>query len=70
MPHTLSHDIYMMQKFGQADKQTLLKHLPAEDRNWMEVEIKKERKGSHKPWYNVPMAVLAQLVFKVCFLMV
>lgn len=65
VPHTLSQDVFMLQKFGLADKATLLRHLPPEDRYWMEAELRIERRGQHKPWYNVPMVILAQLVFKV-----
>lgn len=65
MPHTLSHDIFMMQKFGISNKETLLKHVSLEDKSWMEAEMKREIRSAHKPWYNVPMVVLAQLVYKV-----
>lgn len=66
MPPTMAHDIFLMQKFGMSDKETLLRHMPEEDKKWMEVEMAKGRQGrAGGTWYNVPMQIMAQLVFKV-----
>ncbi|KAJ7544390.1 hypothetical protein O6H91_09G077000 [Diphasiastrum complanatum] len=43
----------MMQKFGLSNKETLLKHLPTEDRSWMESKMTRERRGAgHKAVEN------------------
>lgn len=62
----LSDIIFQICQFGKADKQTLLKHLGDKDRGWMDRELAREamREGT-KPWYNVPLNILSQIVFKV-----
>lgn len=54
-----------MQKFGMSNKETLFRHMPDAEKRWMEAEITVQKKSRHVPWYNVPMAILAQLVYKV-----
>ncbi|KAJ7527798.1 hypothetical protein O6H91_16G071500 [Diphasiastrum complanatum] len=64
VPHTLSHDVFMFQKFGLAEKETLFKYMAPKDRTWMEIELRKECKHNRRAWYNCPMAILGQLVLK------
>lgn len=65
VPHNLAHDIFMLQKFGMADKETLLRSVTPTIRTWIETEMRRDRGGVSNTWYNVPMTVLTQLVLKV-----
>lgn len=62
---TLSHEIFLFQKFGQADKTSILEQLGDDVKKWVDLEIGMEKR-THATWYNVPASILAQLVWKVC----
>ena len=64
MPHTIAHEIFMMQRVGLANPRSLLSKFNDEDRQWAERAI--NTKGPNKSkWLKLPMALLSQLVFKV-----
>lgn len=58
----------MFQKFGIANKDSILERLTPDQRQWAEVEMKIESRYYHgvPPWYNTPCGLIAQLVWKVC----
>lgn len=70
MRPNLGHEIYMFQKFGIANKESILERLTAEQRKWAEVEMTIETRlyNGVVPWYNSPCALIAQLVWKVYFI--
>ena len=63
----LGHEIFMFQKFGMANKQSILERLTTEQRAWMEVELKFEARHNQGivPWYLTPCILISQLVWKV-----
>lgn len=63
----ISHEVYMFQKFGIANKESILSKLSEDDRKWAEVEMSIEARYYHgtPPWYNTPCVVISQLVWKV-----
>lgn len=64
MVPTLSHEVFMFQTFGQADKTSVMEQLGADIRRWADLEYGLERRSGTQ-WYNVPATILAQLVWKV-----
>ena len=63
----LGHEVYMFQKFGIANKDSILQRLTEEQRKWAEVEMLSESRYYHGilPWYNAPCVLISQLVWKV-----
>ena len=66
----IGHEVYMFQKFGIANKESILDRLTMEQRKWAEVEMTIEARFYHgtPPWYNTPCVLISQLVWKVCSL--
>lgn len=58
----------MFQKFGVANKLSILERLTPEQRSWMELELKMEARQNkgEAPWYSTPCILISQLVWKVC----
>ena len=64
MTPTLSHEIFMFQRFGLADKTSILDCLGDDLKRWASVEFGLERRTGEQ-WYHVPATILGQLVWKV-----
>lgn len=64
----LGHEIFMFQKFGMANKKSIMEKLTPEQRSWMETQIKMETKQNIVPWYSTPCILISQLVWKVDFI--
>ncbi|MCO5587870.1 hypothetical protein L7F22_041822 [Adiantum nelumboides] len=62
----LGHEIFMFQKFGLANKHSIMEHLTVEQRSWMEIELKLEARHNQgmTPWYSTPCILISQLVWK------
>ncbi|MCO5599746.1 hypothetical protein L7F22_053853 [Adiantum nelumboides] len=62
----LGHEIFMFQKFGLANKHSIMERLAAEQRLWMEIELKLEARHNQgiSPWYSTPCILISQLVWK------
>ena len=63
----IAHEVYMFQKFGMANKESILERLTPEMREWAKVEMTVEARYYHgvAPWYNTPCGIISQLVWKV-----
>ncbi len=67
----IAHEVYMFQKFGVANKESILDRLTPDMREWAKVEMTVETRYYHgdAPWYNTPCGIISQLVWKViCYL--
>ena len=64
VPHTTAHDIFMMQKLGLADPQSLLDKFSDEDKARAERALRGTAMNRSK-WLRLPMSLLAQLLWKV-----
>ncbi|MCO5564708.1 hypothetical protein L7F22_018375, partial [Adiantum nelumboides] len=62
----LGHEICMFQKFGIANKASILARLTREDRKWAEIEMTVESRlyQGVSPSYNSPCVLISQLVWK------
>ncbi|MCO5552025.1 hypothetical protein L7F22_005533 [Adiantum nelumboides] len=63
VPHTIAHDIFMMQKLGLVDPKSILDKFDDEDR----AKAKRVLRGTamnHSKWLRLPMALLSQLLWK------
>lgn len=60
----------MFQKFGIANKESILDRLTPEMKKWAEIEMSLEVRYYHgiAPWYNSPCSLISQLVWKVIIL--
>lgn len=65
VPHTLSHDVFMLQKFGTADKETLLGYVSMEDRMTIMGQMAREKLVTNPSWCAVPLVIIGQLMYKV-----
>ncbi|MCO5612395.1 hypothetical protein L7F22_066662 [Adiantum nelumboides] len=63
---TLSHEIFMFQRFGMADKTSILEYLGEDVKKWASMEFSLERRTGEQ-WYNAPATILGQLVWKTSF---
>ncbi|MCO5554217.1 hypothetical protein L7F22_007745 [Adiantum nelumboides] len=63
VPHTTSHDIFMMQKLGLADPKSILDKFDDEDRAKAERVLRGTAMLRSK-WLRLPMALLLQLLWK------
>ena len=63
----IAHEVYMFQKFGIANKESILDRLTPDMRDWAKVEMTVEARYYHgvAPWYNSPCGLISQLVWKV-----
>ncbi|MCO5560079.1 hypothetical protein L7F22_013685 [Adiantum nelumboides] len=69
VPHTTAHDIFMMQKLGLADPQSILDKFDDKDR----AKVKRVLRGTamnRSKWLRLPMDFLSQLLWKVATLIV
>lgn len=64
----LGHEIFMFQKFGIANKESIFQRLSPEQRQWAISETLYETRhhGGVRPWYDSPCILISQLVWKVC----
>ncbi|MCO5567185.1 hypothetical protein L7F22_020873 [Adiantum nelumboides] len=62
----IAHEMYMFQKFGLANKESILETLTPHTREWAKVEMTVEARYYHglAPWYNTPCGLISQLVWK------
>ncbi|KAI5073080.1 hypothetical protein GOP47_0011093 [Adiantum capillus-veneris] len=63
---TLSHEIFMFQRFGLADRASILEYLGEDLSKWASLEFSLERHTGEQ-WYNTPATFLGQLVWKTSF---
>jgi len=63
----IAHEVYLFQKFGIANKESILERLSRDMRKWAEIEMQIEARYYHGqvPWYNSPCGLISQLVWKV-----
>ncbi|MCO5614565.1 hypothetical protein L7F22_068848, partial [Adiantum nelumboides] len=62
----IAHEVYMFQKFGLANKESILERLTPNMREWAKVEMTMEARYYHgiAPWYNTPCGLISELVWK------
>lgn len=62
----LGHEIFMFQKFGLANKESIMDRLTLEQRSWMETKLNFEVRHNQGvvPWYSTPCILISQLVWK------
>ncbi|MCO5590400.1 hypothetical protein L7F22_044370 [Adiantum nelumboides] len=62
----IAHEVYMFQKFGLANKESILNRLTLDMREWAKVEMTVKTRYYHgaSPWYNTPCGLISQLVWK------
>ncbi|MCO5582542.1 hypothetical protein L7F22_036439 [Adiantum nelumboides] len=62
----IAHEVYVFQKFGLTNKESILDQLTPDMREWAKVEMTVETRYYHgaSPRYNTPCGLISQLVWK------